>query len=142
MTKATRDLPIGYEIPQRTYSITQEKINVYSRYVFYGKDTKNIHTDEETAKRAGLPGPVAQGRYPLTYLTEAMLRFFGEGWIYGGKIDVALTKIIVPGDTVTIKGVVKEKVEEEDAVRLVLDVWLENQKGEKAIAGTASGLVP
>jgi acyl dehydratase len=141
VTKAHKDLDIGFEIDPVSYAITQEKINIYSRYVFGGKDTTNIHTDDETARRAGLPGALAQGRYPLGYLSERMLDFFGQGWIQGGKLEVTLVKGIYPGDTITVKGVITEKMPAGDAMRLVLEVWLENQAGEPATLGTASGLV-
>ena len=141
MTRATRDLPIGFEIPQRTYSITQEKINIYSRYAFYGKDTKNIHTDDETARKAGFPRALAQGRYPIGYLSEVMLDFFGKGWIQGGKLEVSLIRPIFPGDTITIRGKLRDKIQEGKSTRIIFDVWLENQKGEKATVGTAGGLV-
>lgn len=141
MKAAHKDIPIGYEIEPLSYDITQEKINIYSRYVFYGKDTKNIHTDDDVARKAGLPRALAQGRYPVGYISERMLEFFGLGWIQGGKVDVALVKGIFPGDTITVKGVVTDKQPEGNKVRLVLDVWLENQHGEQATAGVASGLV-
>ncbi len=141
MTQAHHDLEIGTEIAPVTYDITQEKINIYSRYVFYGKDTKNIHTDDDTARKAGLPRALAQGRYPVGYLSERLLDFFGPGWIQGGKLEVTLVKGIYPGDTITVKGIITEKISEENAVRLVLDVWLENQAGEQATVGRASGLV-
>ncbi|ETW96176.1 MAG: hypothetical protein ETSY2_46915, partial [Candidatus Entotheonella gemina] len=102
---------------------------------------KNIHTDDEVARRAGLPRALAQGRYPIAYISERMLAFFGTGWIQGGKLDVTLVKGIFPGDTITVKGIITEKSPEDDALRLVLDVWLENQHGEQATAGVASGLV-
>jgi len=136
-----KDLDIGYEISPVSHTVTQERINVYSRFVFGGRDLKNIHTDNETARRAGLPRTVAQGRYPLAYISEELLKLFGRGWFEGGRLSVALTKPIFADDTVTVKGVVKEKTIEGDITRLVLDVWLENQNGEKVIAGTASGLV-
>jgi acyl dehydratase len=139
---AHKDLDIGYEIEPLSYAITQEKINLYSRYVFYGQDTKNIHTDDEVARRAGLPRALAQGRYPVAYLSERMLEFFGQGWIQGGKLEVTLVKGVYPGDTLTVKGVITDKVPEGNAIRLVLEVCLENQAGEPATAGIASGLVP
>ncbi len=141
MIKAHKDLEVGFEIESKPYEITQEKINIYSRYVLHGKDIKNIHTDDETARKAGLPRAIAQGRYPIGYLSEFMLDFFGKGWIQGGKLDVTLLKGIYPGDIITIKGIIKEKMREGNATRLILDVWLENQRGEKATVGTASGLV-
>ena len=141
MVKAHKDLDIGDEIDPVTYEITQEKINIYSRYVFHGKDTKNIHTDDEIARSAGLPRALAQGRYPVGYISERMMDFFGKGWVQGGNLEVSLVKGIFPGDTITVKGIITEKIHEGDAVRLVLDVWLENQAGEPATAGIASGLV-
>lgn len=141
MMTAHQDLDIGYEIEPITYEITQEKINIYSRYVFHGRDTKNIHTDDEVARKAGLPRALAQGRYPIGYISERMMDFFGQGWVQGGKLEVSLVKGIFPGDTITVKGVITEKIAEGDKTRLVLDVWLENQHGEPATAGVASGLV-
>ncbi len=104
MTKADKNLEIGYTFEPRSYEITQEKINIYSRYVFHGKDTKNIHTDDETARRAGLPRAVAQGRYPIGYLSEVLLDFFGRGWVQGGKLEVTLIKGIYPGVRLRSKG--------------------------------------
>ena len=141
MVKAHKELDIGDEIDPVTYEITQEKINIYSRYVFHGKDTKNIHTDDEIARRAGLPRALAQGRYPVGYISERMMDFFGKGWVQGGNLEVSLVKGIFPGDTITVKGIITEKLPDGDAIRLVLDVWLENQAGEPATAGIASGLV-
>lgn len=141
MRQAHKDLAIGDEIEPLAYDITQEKINTYSRYVFHGKDTKNIHTDDAVARRAGLPRALAQGRYPVAYISERLLAFFGTGWIQGGKLEVSLVKGIFPGDTITVRGVVTDKIPEGKAVRLVLDVWLENQHGEQATVGVASGLV-
>ena len=99
MRPAHTDLEIGYELEPVSYAITQEKINIYSRYVFYGKDTKNIHTDDEVARQAGLPRALAQGRYPIGYISERMFEFFGRGWMQGGKLEVTLVKGIYPGDT-------------------------------------------
>jgi acyl dehydratase len=141
MHPAHKGLEIGYALEPVSYDITQEKINTYSRYVFHGKDTKNIHTDDAVARQAGLPRALAQGRYPIAYISERMLEFFGQGWVQGGKLEVTLVKGVYPGDTLTVKGVVTHKIPEGNAMRLVLDVWLENQAGEPATTGTASGLV-
>jgi len=141
MMKAHKNLKVGAALEPRVHEITQEKINVYSRYNAYGKDTKNIHTDDEVARKAGLPRALAQGRYPVGYLSEYLLDFFERGWIQGGKLDVSMVKSIFPGDTITIRGTVRDKFQEGKFTRVILDVWLENQNEEKATVGTASGLV-
>ena len=48
---------------------------------------------------------------------------------------------VVDGVTVTVKGIIKDKQMEKSRIRLVLDVWMENEEGQKAIVGSASGLV-
>jgi hypothetical protein len=39
-----------------------------------------------------------------------------------------------------VRGVVKDKRREDGATRVSVDVWCENQHGEKTAVGTATGL--
>src|SRR5215510_12098060 len=133
---------IGAQLEPVSYHISSERIAIYSRYVFGGRDTRNIHTDDEVARRAGLPCAVAQGRYPIGYMSERALAFFGRGWLEGGRLDVTLVKPIFAGDTVTVCGTVVGMLPVNGKTRIVLDIWLENQAGERVTSGTASGLVP
>jgi len=48
---------------------------------------------------------------------------------------------IVDGVMVTVNGIIKDKQMENSRIRLVLDVWMENEEGQKVIVGSASGLV-
>jgi acyl dehydratase len=66
---------------------------------------------------------------------------FGDGWLVGGKWDFSFRKPVFVTDFCAARGVVTGVAAEGDAVRISCDVWIENQKGEKVIAGTASGLV-
>lgn len=133
---------VGHRLEPVTYEITAERIAVYSRYVFDGRDTRNIHTDDEVARRAGLPRAVAQGRYPIGYMSERALAFFGRGWLEGGRLDVTLVKPIFAGDAITVCGTVVDRVPEDGATRVVLELWLENQAGERVTSGTASAVMP
>src|SRR5262249_28469953 len=115
---------IGARLEPVSYLVSSERIAIYSRYVFGGQDTRNIHTDDAVARRAGLPRAVAQGRYPIGYMSERALAFFGQGWLEGGRLDVTLVKPIFAGDTVTVHGAVMDRVPEDGALRIVLDLWL------------------
>ena len=43
----------------------------------------------------------------------------------------------------TVKGIIKDKQMENSRIRLVLDVWMENEEGQKVIVGSASsGMKP
>jgi len=128
---------VGYQLPSLTKTITLEKMRAYS-----GWPRRSIHTDDEVARQGGLPRAVLQGIQNMTYLSEMLLKFFGQNWIKTGKISITFIGLVFPGDTMTTKAVVKEKVAEGKATRLVLDIWVENQKGERVVVGTASALMP
>ncbi len=131
----------GDEIPPVSHEMGWERIRKYNRYVTGGKDTKNIHTDDATARKAGLPRAVATGRHPISFISEHLIDLFGAGFIAGGEIEVAFVKPIFPGDTVSVTAKVKEIVPEEEGARLILEVALVNQEGVTVTVGTASGLL-
>jgi acyl dehydratase len=105
-------------------------------------DEKTIHTDYEAAAREGLPAPVAIGPQVAALIFRQMRLCFGDGWVVGGKYDVTFRKPVFVTDFCVARGVVSKTEMEGDRMRVSCDVWVENQKGDKVIAGTASGLVP
>ena len=105
-------------------------------------DEKTIHTDYEAAAREGLPAPVAIGPQVAALTFRQMRLCFGEGWVVGGKYDVTFRKPVFVTDFCVARGVVSKTEKEGDRMRVSCDVWVENQKGDKVIVGTASGLVP
>jgi acyl dehydratase len=132
----------GDKIPEISREVGWDQILKYNRYVSGGKDTKNIHTDDGIARKAGLPRALATGRHPVSFISEHLVDLFGMGFVSGGEIDVAFVKPIFPGDTVTITAEVREILPEGARRRVVLDLLMVNQEGVPVTVGTASGLVP
>ena len=133
MSIATRDMQIGQEIPSL---VKKARLTPPSGGYPWGSPH-----NEAYAKSIGFKGPIIAGSIALAYVSESMLNLFGEGWIRGGKLEVSFIGGVVDGEKVTVKGVVRDILPEESAIRLLLDVWMENEEGQKVIAGTASGLV-
>ncbi|HYC47186.1 MAG TPA: MaoC family dehydratase [Burkholderiales bacterium] len=105
-------------------------------------DEKTIHTDYDAAAREGLPAPVAIGPQ-VAALTFRQLRLcFGDGWIVGGRYDLSFRRPVFVTDFCVARGIVTKTERENGKLRVHCEVWIENQKREKVIAGTASGLVP
>ncbi len=124
----------GYELPTVSKKFRLED--------FKRGDEKTIHTDYDAAAEEGLPAPVAIGPQ-VAALTFRQLRLcFGTGWIVGGKFDIAFRKPVFVTDFCVARGVVTKTEEESGKLRVYCDVWVENGKGDKVIAGTASGVVP
>jgi len=133
---ARKNMEVGQVLPPLKKDVTFENIRLFSMW-----SNRNIHTDWEIAIKGGLPAPIAQGLMSHAYLAEMLTQFFGKNWLQGGKIDVKFIRFTLPGDVVTVGGVVREKIEEGAAVRFNCDVWCESLSGEKTVVGTASALV-
>jgi hypothetical protein len=131
---ATRAIPVGFELESITKRITLDKSRIYQGW----PSTRNRHTDYAAAQATGLREPNINGGQTAEYLGELFIKFFGRGFL-GGKLTINFIGFVALDDQVTARGFVRERIEEGERIRLVLDVWLENQRGEKVLVGTASG---
>jgi acyl dehydratase len=104
-------------------------------------DAKTIHNDNEAARREGLPAPVAVGPQIAALIFRQLRACFERGWIEGGRCALSFRRPVYLPQLCVAKGIVTRREEEADAIRLHCDVWIENEKGERVIAGNASGLV-
>jgi acyl dehydratase len=139
-----RGVEIGWQLPPVSRQMNLRQFE--GRHpMLYGDGAwphKNIHSDAQAARAEGLSGPVGSAPTFFALVTRAMMTCFGAGWVVGGRASLKMIKSVFMDDFVTAKGVLKEKHDEADAVRYVFDVWVENQKGEKVVVGTASALLP
>lgn len=131
----TEALAVGQELPVLEKEPSQRRIDVYS-----GVRPRSIHTDEDWARQKGFRTTLAQGMMSTAYVAEMMTRQLGAGFVKGGTISMAFIRPVYAGDRLTVHGVVKELRPEAGQTRVVVDVWCQNQHGEKTAVGTASGL--
>ena len=64
------------------------------------------------------------------------------GWMVGGRQDLTFRKPVFVTDFCVARGVVTSNERDGDKLRVHCDVWIENQKKDKVIVGTASALIP
>lgn len=142
MTTAILDqrTPIGYSLPPVSRRLSPELNRVIGET---GNDVQTLHNDPEAAAREGLREPIAVASRPAALIYRMMLMCFGKGWIVGGKGALTYRRPVGIRDFVTAKGTVREIVPEgAGQLRIVCEVWVETEKGVKAIVGTCSGVVP
>ncbi len=120
---------VGEEIPGLTKTA----------YMPIDPDGRNpIHTDDY-AREHGMRGALIGGSTLLSYVLEMLYNYFGQNWLYQGKISVSfIGGGAVNGDVVTAHGAITSTEQEEAGIRIHLDVWMENQMGDKIVVGTAS----
>jgi len=126
----------GAELEGTIKVVTLERMRAFS-----GGPSRNIHTDEAFARQCGLPAPIASGVMSEGYLVALMLDVFGDAWLVTGRMELAFVRVVQPGDRLTPKAVVRQRQPQGAGVQLTLDVWCENQHGERVTAGVATGTV-
>ncbi len=134
---AGRDVEVGLELEPITKVVTLDKSRLYNGW----PRIRNRHCDYRAAQTSGLREPNINGGQLTEYAGELFIKFFGTGYL-GGTLSLNFLGFVLPGDVLTARGVVAERRLEGERVRLVLRLWLENQRGETVLAGTASGFAP
>jgi 3-hydroxybutyryl-CoA dehydratase len=139
---ATGRIEIGMDIPPVNRLVTQEKINLFESVGI--RDQPNIHTDpEQAARRLGTTYPIASGRMSVTFASEALRRFFGPDVFHStGSVNLKYLRPVKDGDTISVSGQVREINEEMGGRRVTVDLWCDNQHGDRTAVGTGSALVP
>jgi len=89
----------------------------------------------------GLPGCVIQGYFKCGMLGRMLTDWLGERGTLK-KIAVSYRGMDFPGDTLTCCGKVTNKYVQEDENYIELEIWTENQRGEKTTPGTAVVTAP
>ena len=127
---------VGQALPSLAKDVSQRRIDVYS-----GVRPRSIHSDEAFAREKGFKTCLAQGMMSTAYVSQLMVKLLGPGFARGGTLSMAFIKPVYAGDRLTVHGVVKDRQPDNGATRVIVDVWVENQHGEKTAVGHASGLV-
>jgi acyl dehydratase len=132
------DVKVGDELPPLTKGpIRQIQL---TRYAGASGDFNPIHQDEEFAKAAGMGGVFAHGMLSMGFVAQAVTDWAGAGRVR--KLGVRFAGLVRLKDTVTCRGRVVE-TSQKDGLNLVeLDVWAENQRGEKVVTGKATVALP
>lgn len=89
-----------------------------------GKFQRNIHTDLDVARAAGLDGPLVQGLQQACYLLEPAVERFGADWFTAGRLDVKFVAPLAVGEPVWVEG--------DDA-----GCWVRDDAGRLTTVGTA-----
>ena len=130
MRRAFADVSEGDELPVSDVDLSADRIRAYARAA--GMWAPRF-TDDEAARREGLPGMIAPGNLSMGLLGAMVERWAGVGSLR--RLGTTFRGIVRPG-RLRLCGAVTEC---NDATRTVeLDVWLENEDGERSVIGTAT----
>jgi acyl dehydratase len=126
MTKIS-DLKVGESLPEVKLSPVSRLDLI--KYAGASGDYNPIHTIDEEAKKAGLPGIIAHGMWTMGNLAKLFTPYYEEGFVQ--DYSVRFKSMVFLNDVVTLKATVTEK--EDRALRF--DVAAVNQDGKEVVKG-------
>jgi acyl dehydratase len=134
MTGAAGDLEVGATVPP---FVRQAGLEVWNRYAAVNYEFVGIHMDDAAGQAAGYPGAFGMGNLVWAWLHCAV-----DGWLAGrGRLEHLECRFRAPalkGDEITCSGVVTGREDGEDgATVLTVDLWAENQSGNRIAPATA-----
>jgi acyl dehydratase len=101
------------------------------KYAGASGDFNPIHWDPERGREMGLDGVIAHGMLSMGFLGQYVAQVAGPQAVR--RLKVRFGAMVRPGDVLTCRGVVRSV---EDG-RAGIDVWAENETGEKVTTGEA-----
>ena len=129
------DVLEGDDLGPLAHFLSKDQVRAYARAVDHYVPR---FTDDEAARREGLPGMITPGNMSMGLLTTLI-----DGWAGPGRLrrlGVTFRGPVLPDRTIRLRGAVTEK---DDAARTVeLDVWIESDESERLVIGTATVALP
>ena len=132
------DVKVGDPMPQLVKGpIRQIQL---TRYAGASGDFNPIHQDDEFARAAGMGGVFAHGMLSMGFVAQALTDWAGPGSVR--KLGVRFAGLVRLKDVVTCRGRVLGKSSKDDLHLVELEVWAENQRGDKVVTGKATLALP
>jgi acyl dehydratase len=125
------DVQEGDELPTRRLFLAKEQVRDYARAA---NQWSARFTDDEGARKEGLPGMITPGNMSMGLLTGLIESWAGPGVLR--RLGTTFRGLVLPGRTIHLCGTVTQK--DEATCTVELDVWLESDEGERLVIGTAT----
>lgn len=128
------DVREGEELPP--FVRTTDLMN-WNRFAAVFDEFVDFHMDDEAARRRGDKGAIGMGNLRFSYLHSMLRAWLGEdGEIR--RLTCQHRGINYKGDTLTCRGRVVGKRIADGERLLDLELWVENQRGERIDVGSAT----
>ena len=126
----TQTWAAGDALPSFVREVDQQRVNAYANA---SGDHNPIHLDAEYAATTRFGQRVAHGMLSLAFVWE-LVGYATDGNFNGATVKVRFTSPVIPGETVTVGGIVKSV----DNDKVNCDIHVTRPNGEIALSGTAS----
>ncbi len=132
------DLEVGTRIPQLSKKIDLLQL---IRYAAVAWNFYLLHLDKEYAQRKGFRDANIPAPYFGAFLATMINKWTGEPGSLK-SLSYAVKVMGFPGDTLTGRGTVVRRYQEDGENLVECDIWVENQDGVKVAPGSAVIALP
>jgi acyl dehydratase len=129
-------IKVGDELPKLVVDSVSR--TDFVRYAGASGDFVPLHYDQTFVEMAGIPTVFAQGMFTAGLLSRCLTDYVGAGNVR--KFKVRFATRVWPEDTVTCRGKVTSKLEQDGERLIEGELEVVNQKGEAAIKGSFRAL--
>lgn len=136
------DIDVGDEI-EGAWTAQREQVLEYIALEPGGPadDTQGRFTDPVRAKKLGFERPIVPGALSMSVLTRLVTDWMGpEGDLE--SIDINFRRPVLQEDELRTLGLVIDTEPSEDGGRVRIDVYFENNRGERPLQGVAVVKLP
>src|SRR5437870_8819570 len=113
------DVQEGDELPVRSLFLSKDEVRAYARA---GGQWSPRFTDDEGARREGLPGMITPGNMSMGLIATYLEAWSGPGSLR--RLGTTFRGLLLPDRTIRISGVITQR--DESARTAEVDVWIEN----------------
>ena len=133
--KSFEEITIGDTLGPLELFVSKDQCRAYAKIMGFG-DVAGRFTDEEAARKEGLPGIILPGNMSLGLLTKLVTDWIGNGAARLSRIGTTYRVPVQPDHTITIHGFVTNTNPSDRTAEI--DVWIENEDAERLVTGTAT----
>lgn len=128
--RITRDTPVGFEL----VGVKKKAAIQLMGSRLWGRFNPN-HWDPVYAAATGLKAPIQTGEMSSAYLAEMCVNYFGADFFCGARMQCKYIASTHANEIITTHGVVCAKTPKGNGFRFSVDIWADNEDGEKKTLG-------
>jgi len=131
------EVQIGDALGPEEMYLSKDQVRAYARAT--GMYVPRF-TDDEGARKEGLPGMITPGNMSLAILSKLVTDWVGASGARMVRLGTTYRQPVLPDHTIALHGFVTHKNDADHSAEM--DVWIENEDGERLVIGTASVQFP
>ena len=131
------EVQIGDALGPEEMYLSKDQVRAYARAT--GMYVPRF-TDDEGARKEGLPGMITPGNMSLAILSKLVTDWVGASGARMVRLGTTYRQPVLPDHTIALHGFVTHKNDADKTVEM--DIWIESEESERLVIGTATVQFP